>query len=929
MPEIDELAIETKAPDGGTAFRLKVDWRVLGKALAKGALNLSFGKFDSALGSIVDAADAFKKKPGEPLTPGEQAWLWLHQGTAAALGRTIRSSSYFIEKRDETEKEIEPFVTGAQSAEPVIITLAFFVHPTDSAFFERVCTGVKSWLRVLDVADDEQGKIIRRLGQEFPIALDMEERERRADYSALATFFQPTLISAEAGRQRAWRRYRARLVEEIRKPLLNLHTNEPGAVSLEEIFVPLRAVYDVPLPEGAADGAAERRFTHAARKDRMHIFVWLDEHIDNWVSAALSKDAMRIVAGDPGSGKSSFGMIAAARWALEERRVLRVPLHLIDFDRDAFAAIRAFSEREDQLGVDPLQGLTSGEPLVLILDGLDELSRVNEQSGAAARTFVESVLQNVFRENTSSDKARLLALLAGRPIVMRQSTETLREPGQRVDILRFRVDEEDYPNLAAPDDLRIDQRDTWWQQYGTATGQAIEGLPEEYRKGQRQIDDITAQPLLNYLLALVWEERRKSPAAQAIHSVHALYTEIFELLYRRRKGHLASPQHVEARFEQSDYKRLLEEVAISAWHTGDRSVTKQDIEARFKVSDPQTQELIKQHYGCLEDGVFAILSSFFVAPGLGGVGVYTFTHKSFREFLTASRLVREVETIVDLLADPRSRYTPEKALEDWYKLSCRAAMDPDLLSFVREEVAARCAEETGSKALGDWHSALNTLFELNLHEGMPGFAKAENFREAARRNSNAEVGLFALLGSCRRDNILFVDWGSRTGAAQFLRDSALVLSNLDVVKSCLNKTDLHKQALPFLDLAFANLEGANLRGANLEGANLVGAHLEGADLRGANLEGANLVGANLVGAYLRGAYLRGANLVGANLEGAKLVGAHLGGADLRGANLVGANLEGANFKGAYLWGANLEGVLGANFEGAIFERRESRSNDVK
>ncbi len=74
-----------------------------------------------------------------------------------------------------------------------------------------------------------------------------------------------------------------------------------------------------------------------------------------------------------------------------------------------------------------------------------------------------------------------------------------------------------------------------------------------------------------------------------------------------------------------------------------------------------------------------------------------------------------------------------------------------------------------------------------------------------------------------------------------------------------------------------------------------------------DLSGANLRSADLTGAYLTGANLTGVNLTGADLTGAMLYGAVLYRADLTGANLTGVNL----------FAADLDGVIGADFTGAL------------
>ena len=99
-----------------------------------------------------------------------------------------------------------------------------------------------------------------------------------------------------------------------------------------------------------------------------------------------------------------------------------------------------------------------------------------------------------------------------------------------------------------------------------------------------------------------------------------------------------------------------------------------------------------------------------------------------------------------------------------------------------------------------------------------------------------------------------------------------------------------------------DLTAASLVEADLEGADLSAAHLWKADLSMARLADANLTGTDL-----ESALLKDANLVGADLSGAKLFSADLSGADLSGASLIGADF----------FDAGLEGVIGADFTGAL------------
>lgn len=902
MVEPGEPAITSAAPDDGKPLRLKLDARKLAKALAKGIVFRGFGAYDKAIAEGLEALDAIGVRAGKAPTVEQQAWLWVHRATFTALAWTIRSSPTLTARLGNDEKELEAFVTGAQSAEPVPITLDFLDRPANSPFFERIRAGMVGWFKVIGADDADQAAVSRRLAQEFAIQLDLEMRNRRADYANLETYFQATLAGAAAIRARKWRRYSASLVTAIRKPLLNLSSGDPGAVCLEEIFVPLRAWYAAPLKEGHTGETAATRGNALVRPSERErpVFVDLQKHIDAWLNAADAADAIRVVSGEPGCGKSSFAAMLAAAQA-RAGRVLYIPLHMLDFERDAFAAVQAFARLDTQLGGDPFEGLASGDPIILILDGLDELSRVSETGGQVARTFVESLNLNLAQRNAGHAKARVLALLVGRPLAIHEGAAVLSKPGQRVEILRLLVPEEEFPSTRAQE-LPSDLRDQWWGNYFRATGQPGTGMPEECKpedeNKKRRMDDITAQPLLNYLLALVRDARTKKGQRTAIDSVHALYGEVFELLYRRKKGQLAHRGAVEDRFELSDYKRFLEEVAIAAWHSGgDRAVSSEAIEKRFAACDERLRERLKQFYGSLKPGLFAVLSTFFVAPEAGTFGHYTFTHKSFREYLTAARIVREVEEIDDQLRNAR-RYSEEQALSDWYALTSAVPIDSDLRTFLVEEIQARAG---GGSPVGAWRDTLKVLFEANLKDGMPGYKDAQTFREAERRAANAEGLLFVTLMTCAQSSLaegetLAIDWQGERGARELLQRMRASPAHDAMLKS-FNRISLTNQYLSFLNFQGADLTKADLSSSEIVGSYLVTANLGRATLRSANLSGAWLMLADLSGADLSGADLSGANLGGANLSGADLINAELGGVhgksaclseetDLRGAKNV-------------------------------------------
>lgn len=119
----------------------------------------------------------------------------------------------------------------------------------------------------------------------------------------------------------------------------------------------------------------------------------------------------------------------------------------------------------------------------------------------------------------------------------------------------------------------------------------------------------------------------------------------------------------------------------------------------------------------------------------------------------------------------------------------------------------------------------------------------------------------------------------------------VVLSQVDLSNTRLDRADLRKVRMDQVTLGEASLVGANLEGARLDGVYLQGATLTDATLARAKLAGSDARGADFSFADLRGADLARADLRDAILDGARIEGANFEGTDLRGARLAGVSLD--------------------------------------
>jgi len=674
------------------------------------------------------------------------------------------------------------------------------------------------------------------------------------------------------------------------------------AFSLKRVYVPLRAYYKRKV-EGQNPEELDQRLTNREKFER--VVIELDKELETWLNQAKKDDAIRLISGSPGSGKSSLAKMFAANLAETDKiRVLFIPLHHFNPADDLIEAVGKFIHTDGILPHNPLAADYRESRLLIIFDGLDELAMQGKIAEKIAQDFVREVQRTVDRLN--QQKLCLQVLIPGRELAVQANQTDFRKEGQILHVLPYFVPENKRKNYVDTNQLlEQDQRQNWWQNYGAVSGYGYTGLPNELNQGN--LTEITAQPLLNYLVAL--SLRRGELTFSQDTNLNAIYNDLLKAIYERGwAGH----QHKAIQgIEERDFIRILEEIALAAWHGNGRTTTVRDIEKHCDNSNLKT--LLKRFQEGFQDDAKASITRlmtafYFRQSGHNDSGdkTFEFTHKSFGEYLTARRIVQEVRYIHRKLEarddDPYEDWDERRALHRWALACGSTAMDKYLFEFVLDEM--RLHYQVKPEDVANWQDTLCHLIGFMLKHGMP-MEKLEprpNFQEENRQARNAEEALLAVLNSCARltEKCSEIKWHSKDAFGTWISRMQGQRVSRDVFcLSCLSFLDLQGCILNFKDFYRANLSGANLSGANLFEANLYKANLVEADLSEANLLGANLFRANLYKA----------NLVEADLSEANLLRAYLFRANLYDANFYRANLSGANLHGANLHGANLEGII--------------------
>jgi uncharacterized protein YjbI with pentapeptide repeats len=896
---------------------IRFSFRDLFKSATKAVVSGATGKFGDALGGVTDALASVEL----PQDCGEVAWLLIQRSLSQALHDLLKENEPLL-YRDPTNSFASLTKRGLLPDDPDAITARldlsleqsemvvgenFFLRPRALPVLEHFKTPFREWLELFGLNASEATSIVNRLPSYFVHALNEQWRERTGDYVCLKEAFDTPFTKAGAAEQ-AWQSYAALLQKQVDEPMF------VEAFSLRQVYVPLRAYY---VERDAAD--KETRFDPrtAELQNAKRVVVKLDEEIDAWLAADDTKDAVRIISGGPGSGKSSYTKMLAAKLAERNgRRVLFVPLHLLRLSDDLEESVADFIRYAAPNLANPLAPEEHAEPSLVIFDGLDELAMQGKLAAELAQQFVREVRDKVERLNLRG--TRLKVLISGRELSVQSNTADFKRPRQILQVLPYFVakgSRDEYTD--AQKLLAEDQRQQWWKNYGKVSGHDYEGLPQELNR--KELSEITSQPLLNYLVALSHTRGEVNLATES--NLNVIYRDLLKAVYERGWSGCGHPalQGV----SEEKFVRWLEEIAVAAWHGDGRTTTVEEIKGHTETGGATS--LLNIFEEGADKGITRLLMAFyFRRAGVceSGDKTFEFTHKSFGEYLTAKRIVRLLRDVHSELERHRDNvdvgWDERAALVRWIRLCGPSPLDKDLFKFIENE-AHIAGEETAS----NWQQTLCDLIGFDLRNGLPMESAAlTNFKEMTRQARNAEEALLVVLHACAlvTGKLSNIAWPSSDSSSFGELLARLVGQRVDftpLILRHLGLLNLDGQALVLRDFDSAVLEGTSLRATNLSQANFCWAILTAADLSHTYLFMADLSFSELSGADLSGADLSGCRLNYATLTNADLSGATLGNTDLDGANLSEANLTDIEFNDSTRF-------RGASLKDAIFESEEQR-----
>ena len=347
---------------------LKVNFKDLFTSLGKSLIDARTTNWSELVKDLLDVTAAL----GLAETPGQKAFFLIKTGLVRACTEIAMEGQVFeggvsaealAKLGEQLDQQLDEF--------ELQIDKTFFDNPRALPIVEHVRPIFATWITEQGQSQAQAETISYRLPSYFVFQLNDEWRRNAPTYEAI---YQEliTPVSDAVQRELSWRSYHAYLEKETNKTIFN----EP--FGLRQIYIPLRAYYEEKQKD-ESDGS----------KEKVKHVVALHDHLQAWINKGDTRDALRLISGGPGAGKSSLAKIFAEDQGPDRPyRTLFIPLHHFEFSSDLKTALDGYIQSHPYLTYNPLE---HQERLLIIFDGLDELALQGKIAQESSKQFVDAV----------------------------------------------------------------------------------------------------------------------------------------------------------------------------------------------------------------------------------------------------------------------------------------------------------------------------------------------------------------------------------------------------------------------------------------------------------------------------------------------------------------------------------------------------------
>lgn len=946
--------------------------------LISGQTGAGLGALSASVSAIVDLTCAlYESKTGKL---GASAWSLVSSAYALGLAKLIATAPI---ARRPIGAELETLITSllsrakiAVDSQPQELSLDALYSPLKIPFIRKAVKDLPHELSLF--ALDCPINDCRVLFENCMIDALTEVRNNKPDLFKQVEDALSGAFAHAMERKKALGQHHDFIIKSF--SLRPVFGQEETGITLEDLYVRQRALWNTKQvrQQSTSNSSTSSDTTGNFFQDEIkNSSKWqfplhvgdLHETLWHWLSAEETGDTIRVVAGGPGSGKSTFARALAIE-VIENGTydVLFVPLQEIEATGTFTSRVENLFRNRTDLGLDRVEnplnwlgqrdpdGRAPDRPLLIICDGLDEIAPPGSSEAATVTTdFIQTL--GSWINNRNSGGLFVKAIVLGRTISAQEAFRKLSVNHQaliRVAGLLPLNSSEEWLHADAEKCLvdaarlsKIDQRQIFWENWCLAANLKNEGVPQALQaeaQAAKALIELTAEPLLLYLL--LWTGYLGENWEKAAANRNHVYEAIFKQIYARRWGQDGEAKALANRergghsgtndLAQEDFFLLQEALGLASWATGGRIVTSEAFQIMLRLY------LDQDKYDDLADGLSSSLKSVALQSYTRSIAAdnagFEFVHKTIGEYLIARGLASWLTKSVEPLRTRISEGRCKDSANLMSKIFWRGSLTVEIARFFEDEIKIRFPEEKIARSfieerlvpVGSWvlkngmpvHNAPGSqndqstyaMIEQAEHRSLDVFWTAlqsvakSSYKLNKLGESSAEMGWI--------QGPIKLDWPSPYSfQSLFSKLSSLSLISESQRLPSFDYLDLKNQAVT--DNAFGGvifsydeqLQAVSPRTwlrISLFAADLSGLQFYGANLREANLRFSNLEGATLFGANLKGAQLSNVNLRSADLARASLADAILTNSDLSYAQLAGATFTGCEMVGVSLDHANFD-----------------------
>jgi len=691
------VAVNIKKPE------TRRDWAKIGNKLGQVLVETAATNAPGILASLHDLIHA-----SAPLEQNvdERAYTWLSESFSFAVFHAMEDARLQpVLDKENLPEALEGYLSEAMALDgSEALDHASLIDPASAPVLQDAIVAFPALLeRVAPGSGVTEAQARSLLEQKLRI-------EAPRTYALDSEFYKPIVdgltgpVAEGARRDLAWARHSdwIRGLWE-REPIFG---QEPeSGLSLSKVYERLRCFWHIEEEIETARARDEPEKKRIAHLGDLH------ETMHAWLNSDADRDRLRLVTGGPGCGKSSFARAFAVEVGdAQTHRVIFIPLQTMPLGGDLVESIGQFLKRcwhatrpDGGAGfqVNPLEAM--GEetlPLLLVFDGLDELTPSKDKAQELTRKFVSAICG--FLKTSPTTRAVVL----GRPAAVQEAIDEVQfdvPHGALLHVAKLTplgADDLGHADQIVADEtvLGEDQRQRFWQRWTALSGGDTATIPPAVT--DQAMGELNAEPLLLYLLILSgytgdrWEEARGNR--------NVVYREIFAEIYKRSKdkddGSLAG-------IDQSDFFGLLECLGLAAWHGNGRTGTDDEFKSLRDLHLRHRKKHLKDVEAATLRGAAV---NFYTRKDLSGEAGFEFIHKSFGEYLTARGLLNFAFRLVTAMTrDEEPIDAPEAGLR-WISLIRDAELSEQIIRFACDE--ARLVYDLESGMVSDTKDALVTLF---------------------------------------------------------------------------------------------------------------------------------------------------------------------------------------------------------------------------